>query len=122
MKSGRPPRSAHSDFGARLRQLRERAGLSQAEVARRLGIRQPSYALWESYNVALKPEQVVALAGIFAVPVAELFPAALGPSSQRRPPGRAGDLFAAVSRLPRRQQQKVCDILEPFIRQFAASK
>jgi transcriptional regulator with XRE-family HTH domain len=35
-------------YAAMLKSLRERAGLSQAELARRLGINQPSLSRWES--------------------------------------------------------------------------
>lgn len=35
-------------FGERLRELREAAGLSQAELARRTGIAQQSIAVWEA--------------------------------------------------------------------------
>ncbi|MEI9998538.1 MAG: hypothetical protein WDO13_04915 [Verrucomicrobiota bacterium] len=39
------------------------------------------------------------------------------PSRVISPGGRARQLFEAVSRMPRRQQDKVLDILEPFVRQ-----
>jgi transcriptional regulator with XRE-family HTH domain len=117
MKSGRPLKSRRSDFAVRLRALREAAGLSQSEVARRLGIRQPSYALWETYNVALKPEQLLALANALGVAVDQFF--AESDKSARRggPKGRARDIFEAVSRLPRRQQEKIFDILQPFVKE-----
>ena len=117
MKSGRPLKSKRSDFAERLRVLREAAGLSQSEMARRLGIRQPSYALWETYNVALKPEQLLALANALGVAVDHLF--ADSDTSARRggPKGRARDVFEAVSRLPRRQQEKIFDILQPFVKE-----
>jgi transcriptional regulator with XRE-family HTH domain len=117
MKSGRPLKSRKSDFAERLRSLREAAGLSQSEMARRLNIRQPSYALWETYNVALKPEQLLALANALGVAVEQLF--ADSDKSARRggPKGRARDVFEAVSRLPRRQQEKIFDILQPFVKE-----
>lgn len=115
MKAGRPSKSRRSDFAERLRALREATGLSQSEVARRLGIRQPSYALWETYNVALKPEQLLALASALGVTVDQLF-AESGKAARRGgPKGRARDIFEAVSRLPRRQQQKVIEMAEGFL-------
>lgn len=115
MKSGRPQKSRRSDFAVRLRTLREAAGLSQSEIARRLGIRQPSYALWETYNVALKPEQLVALADTLGVTVEQFFGDTTKASRCAGPAGRARQLFEAVSRLPRRQQDKIFDILQPFV-------
>jgi len=115
MKSGRPAKSRRSDFAARLRALREAAGLSQSEIARRLGIRQPSYALWETYNVALKPEQLVALAEALGVSVEQFFGETAKAARRTGPTGRARQLFEAVARLPRRQQDKIFDILQPFV-------
>lgn len=117
MKSGRPIKSRRSDFAERLRTLREAAGLSQSEVARRLGIRQPSYALWETYNVALKPEQLLALANALGVSVDHLFAESDKAARRGGPKGRARDVFEAVSRLPRRQQEKIFDILQPFVKE-----
>src|SRR3989339_289681 len=119
MKTGRPPRSRRSDFATRLRALREAAGLSQSEVARRLGIRQPSYALWETYNVAGRPEQLPALATALGVPVAHFFADAATPARRAGPAGRARGIFEAVSRLPRRQQEKILDILQPFVKEHS---
>ncbi len=118
MKTGRPTKSQRTDFAARALAAREAAGLSQREVARRLGIAQPSYALWEIYNVALKPEQITKLAEILCVRVEDLLeePKAC-PPRRGGPVGKARQLFDAVSRLPRRQQEKVFDILQPFIAQ-----
>ena len=119
MKTGRPARSSQTNFAVHLRRLREVAGLSQREVARHLGIAQPSYAHWEIYNVALKPEQLTRLAKVLGVQVEELLAV---PSSQHRRGGPAGKmrrLFEAASTLPRGQQQKVAAVLEAFVAQHS---
>lgn len=119
MKNGRPEKSRKKDFALRLKSLREAAGLSQSEMARRLGIRQPSYALWETYNVALKPEQILKLCQVLSVSVEELFGEATKTQRRGGPTGRARQMFEAVSQLPRRQQEKICDILQPFVKEHA---
>jgi transcriptional regulator with XRE-family HTH domain len=98
-----------------LRELRVAAGLSQSEMACRLGIRQPSYAMWETYNVAINPEQFLALANALGVPLDRLFAESDKAVRCGGPRGRARDLFEAIARLPRRQQEKIFDIIQPFV-------
>jgi transcriptional regulator with XRE-family HTH domain len=114
MKNGRPSKSERADFAARLRALRETAGLSQRDMAGRLGISQPSYVAWESYNVALKPEQITELAKVLGIGVAELFDSPKSQSS-RGPAGKAKRVFETVSQLPRSQQQKILEVVEAMI-------
>lgn len=101
--------------GPHLYNARLQAGLSQTQIAEQLDITQPSYADWERRSVALKPEYLPKLAQILNVPVDYLLGAK---STARRGPGPAGkarQVFAAVSRLPRKQQQKVIEMAEGFL-------
>ena len=101
---------------SRLKALREAAGLSQRELARLLGQDQSNIHYWESTGKAPRSDVLVPMAKALGVTVEEL----LGqpkPSRVTSPGGRARQLFEAVSKLPRRQQDKVLDILEPFVRQ-----
>lgn len=122
MKTGRPTKSERSDFAERLAELREASGLSQREVARRLGIAQSSYANWERYNVALKPEQIVDVAKIIGVKVEDLLTKHQKKSRGKGPTGKMQQLFQIASQLPKSQQQKIMDILEPFVREQANAK
>ena len=118
MNTGRPTRSKRTDFAERLCRLREATGLSQREVARRLGIAQSSYANWERFNVALKPEQLLSLAKVLGVDVADLLKDT-GTKRRGGPTGKMRQLFEVASHLPRSQQQKIVDILQPFVVQHA---
>jgi len=115
MQTGRPSKSKRSEFGARLHTLREAAGLSQAAVAQKLGIKQPSYAAWERRSVALSHAQLQRLAEIFGVQIEEFFHSQ--PSALKRggPVGRAKRAFEVVSKLPRSQQQKILDVVDALI-------
>ena len=67
MKTGRPAKHSRTPFGERLHAARIAAGLSQAQVAKSLGITQTGYAGWERHPVALRPaqiEQVMEILGI----------------------------------------------------------
>ena len=91
-------------------------------MAQALGISARAYAFWEREPVAVKTEQVAILAKLFAVSVDALV--GQEPPRQRGsgPAGKMRQLFDAVSRLPRRQQQKIAAVLEPFILQHASGQ
>jgi transcriptional regulator with XRE-family HTH domain len=113
--AGRPPRRDVSDFAARLRALRRAASLTQQQMAEQLGISQPSYALWERNDVALKPDQLARLAEILAVDVGDLVSPADLAHRRGGPSGRARKAFEVVSRLPRSQQQRILGVVEDLL-------
>lgn len=106
MKTGRPSKLPRTEFGARLHAAREAAGLSQAQVADKLGITQAAYAFWERRNVALRAEQIEQVAAILGVTAEQLFAAAAKPRGAG-PTGKAKQLFERVSKLPRATQQRI---------------
>jgi transcriptional regulator with XRE-family HTH domain len=95
--------------------MREEAGLSQRELADKLGITQRALSWWEREPVALRPEQVAQLATALGVSTDHL----LGvPTAKKRgsgPTGKARRAFEAVSKLPRHHQQKIVDVVETFV-------
>lgn len=124
MKTGRPATSQRTDFGTRLHALRETAGLSQQEVAKQLGISQPSYALWERRTTAIPVDQLARLAAILGVRIDDLFsedPLSNGKQRKGGPVGKARRVFEQVNKLPRAQQQHILTVVEAFVRQNAAS-
>ena len=122
MQTGRPSKKTRPPFGARLHALREQAGLSQQQLADRLGLTQRAYAYWERNPVALRPEQLQELARALGVTVEDMLGEPNGKKRGTGPAGKMRQLFEAASRLPRSQQQKVAAVLEPFILQHAEAK
>ena len=112
---GRPTNRKRTAFGERLVATREEAGLSQRELADKLGITQRALSWWEREPVALRPEQMAQLAVALGVS-ADLL---LGvPTPKKRgsgPAGKARRVFEAVSQLPRHHQQKIIDVVETFV-------
>jgi len=100
---------------------RQTLGLSQAEVAARLGITQAGYAAWERDSVALRPDQVEKLTEILNISVDELFGKEKNGRRNGGPVGKARRLFEAVSKLPRSQQQHVLTVLEAFVEKRVAA-
>jgi transcriptional regulator with XRE-family HTH domain len=113
---GRPTDRQRTAFGERIAAAREAAGLSQRELADRLGITQRALSWWEREEVALRPEQLAALAAALGVSADFLLglrePKARASSG---PAGKARRVFETVSKLPRHQQEKIVDTIETLL-------
>ncbi|OQB94343.1 MAG: helix-turn-helix protein [Verrucomicrobia bacterium ADurb.Bin118] len=99
---------------SRLRELRERAGLSLRELARQIGEDHSNVGYWERSGKIPRSDVLIPIAKALGVTVEEL----LGEARPKRvlsPGGRMRQLFEAASKLPRSQQEKVLAVLEPFV-------
>ncbi len=114
---GRPSKTTRTEFGERLVTARQELGLTQAQLADKLGITQQSYAGWERRDTALKPEHLVKLSAVLEVSVEYL----LGQEEPRKrgagPVGKARRVFESLSKLPRHQQQHILSVVEAFVNQ-----
>ena len=115
MQTGRPSRRRRPPFGERLHDLREKAGFTQAQVAEHLGISARAYAFWERDTVALKTDQLVALAKIFGVSVDYLVGQEPPKEHKGGPVGRARRAFELISKLPRSRQQYILKVVEDLV-------
>jgi transcriptional regulator with XRE-family HTH domain len=121
IKAGRPPKGERPEFGQRMAEARERAGLTQSELAKKLGVTQQVIAAWERRIIALRPDQIKALAQAinatadYLIGISENWKGAKGPS------GKVRHVFEQVSKLPRRQQQKVVEFVEAFVQHKTAA-
>lgn len=77
-----PTAAAYDTFRARLRRARQLAGLSQAEVARRLGKPQSFISKCESGERRVDAVELGELADLYAVPVTFFFERRRRPSSR----------------------------------------
>jgi transcriptional regulator with XRE-family HTH domain len=99
---------------SRLRELRERAGLSLRELARQIGEDHSNVGFWERSGKIPRSDVLAPMAKTLGVTVEEL----LGeprPKRVAKPGGKLGQVFESVSRLPRRQQEKIVDIFETVL-------
>lgn len=78
-------------FGERLKAAREAAGLSQAEVARRLDISRQAVGQWEAGGATPNPETLAMLADMYGTTVDALLGRSVPVDARRRssnpPPG-----------------------------------
>jgi len=105
-----------TDQDSHLRRLREAAGLSVRELARRIGQQPTNVSFWERMGKTPRSDVLIPMAKALGVSVDEL----LGQREPRRsaPESRLGRTFEAVSQLPRRQQAKVLDVTEAMLAQI----
>jgi transcriptional regulator with XRE-family HTH domain len=117
MQKGRPSKRPRSAFGERLAVAREHLGLSQNQLAEKLGVSQKVITYWERNEVALRSDQLTAIAAALNLSVEELLGSPKPKARGNGPVGKARQVFEAVSRLPRKQQEKIFDILQPFLKE-----
>jgi transcriptional regulator with XRE-family HTH domain len=115
MHGGRPAKTPRSPFGERLAHARQQAGLSQQQLAEKLGTIQRVIAHWERAPVALRADQLAALADVLGVSADFL----IGRESPKKrvggPTGRVRRVLETVSHMPRHQQQKIIDVVEAMV-------
>jgi len=121
MTLGRPARKQRAPFGERLHDLRQRAGLSQREVAEKLGMSQRAYSHWERHPVALRPEQLWQLAQVLGVSLDELIAGEQMAARKRGPKSQLEQRMEAIAKLPRSTRQRIMAVLDAFIAQHNAT-
>lgn len=101
-----------------LQALRKAAGLTVRELARQIDEPHSNVSYWERSGQIPRSNKLSAIAKALGVSVEEL----LGESKPRcaaTPGGKARQVFEAVSRLPRRQQQKIVEVVEALVAKHA---
>ena len=122
MNQGRPAKRQRSPFGQRLFELREAANITQAAISERLGVSQRTYSDWERGSVSFTPSRLAELASILGVDPSVLIGT---PAAKRRAAaagsGRIAQSFEAISKLTRRQQAKILDVVDALLQKQTAS-
>ena len=109
--------------GARLAALRRKAGLSQADLGQLIGESQQNVAFWEQSEKPPRSDVLPRLADVLGVEIAELLePGRRTGAKKGGPVGRVRRVFEEVSRLPRRQQDKVIEVVDAMIQQYRQRK
>ena len=96
---------------------RQNLGWSQRQLADKLELSQRALAHWETNPVALRAEQLAALADALGVSADYL----LGRETVKTAGGPAGKtrrVFEEVSRLPRHQQEEVVKFVARFVKGY----
>ena len=100
MAGGRPTTREGTEFGKRLSEARQRAGLTQMQLADRLGVSQKVVTYWERESVGLKADQLIALSDALAISVDELLGRGASAKQRGGPVGRARRVLMRSARFP----------------------
>jgi transcriptional regulator with XRE-family HTH domain len=113
MNQGRPASQQRPPLGEKIASARLQAGLTQIQLAEKLGVSQRVVTYWEREATGLNFEQLAALSETLDVPP-DYF---LGKTKKKTggPSGKARRLFEQVSDLPRSQQQRILETVEDML-------
>jgi transcriptional regulator with XRE-family HTH domain len=100
-----------------LTKLRKAAGLSQRELARALDVHHSNVSFWERTGVPPRSDLLPRMAEILGISVDTLLGGSSRAKTTAAPAGRARLAFTAVSKLPKRQQEKILTVVEAFVAQ-----
>jgi transcriptional regulator with XRE-family HTH domain len=116
-KSSKGPRPQQ---GARILALRKKAGLTQIELAKFLGVPQANIAFWEWSDKPPRSDLLPKMAKAFGVRLEDLIVSGAGQAIAKRkgPIGEVQRTFEQLTTLPRKQQRKVLDMVQALIEQY----
>ena len=106
---------------SRLRQLREAAGLTMRELARKIGEDHSNVRYWESSGKIPRSDVLLPIANALGVTVDELLGDQTAKRRTKASQSRLGQVFALAQQLPRKQQQKIAEVVEALVIQANAS-
>ena len=118
---GRPPQKEAPPFGRRMATLRRQKGLSQTELAQRLGTTQKTVDYYERRTLNPTLDVIQKVADALEVPPAQLIGDNNGSmkiSLKTGPTSKLQKIFEDVARLPRRQQEKIVEVVSALMTQY----
>jgi len=115
------PESGIETIGQRLARLRRERGLTQVELAQRLGIAQPVVSDYERGELRLHGQLIVKLTAILGVSAEELLGLKKAPSNGALRNRRLLRRLQEIERLPRRDQQALLRTIDRFLESFRSS-
>jgi transcriptional regulator with XRE-family HTH domain len=120
-KAAEAGRDAQETIAQRLARIRRERGMTQVELAQRLGVAQPVVSDYERGELRLHGQLIVKLSEILGVSSEELLGLKKAPSNGVLKNRRLLRRLQAIERLPRRDQQALLRTIDRFLDSFRAS-
>jgi transcriptional regulator with XRE-family HTH domain len=115
----KPSKGPRPQQGARLLALRKASGLTQIELAKALDVPQANIAFWEWSDKPPRSDLLQKMAKAFGVKLEDLLLSSERPIAKRKGPiGEVQRTFEAVTKLPRKQQRKVLEMVQALVEQY----
>jgi len=96
--------------------------LSQYDLADLVGVSQSAIAFWEVSDTPPRSSALPKLAKALGVKIVDLLNGDPSLKQMRGPTGKLRRLFEEVSKLPRRQQEKIIEFVSAFVEQHKQDK
>lgn len=115
----KPSKGPRPQQGSRLLALRKASGLTQIELAKALDVPQANIAFWEWSDKPPRSDLLQKMAKAFGVKLEDLLLSSERPIAKRKGPiGEVQRTFEAVTKLPRKQQRKVLEMVQALVEQY----
>jgi transcriptional regulator with XRE-family HTH domain len=102
--------------GQRITRLRKERGITQTELAERVGVTQPMISGWERGDLRLHGELITQLCQIFGVSADEILGLQPSPPSPASPARRRlSRRLQEIDKLPRRDQEALLRTIDAFL-------
>jgi transcriptional regulator with XRE-family HTH domain len=111
-------RETGETIAQRLARIRRERGMTQVELAQRLGVAQPVVSDYERGELRLHGELIVKLSDILGVSSEEILGLKKAPSNGTLKNRRLLRRLQAIERLPRRDQQALLRTIDRFLDSF----
>ncbi len=108
------------ELGQRIAALRQRAGLSQTQLAGRLGLKQQAWATYENATRRLPSSLLIPLTQVFEVSLEELL-GAERPKKKRGPVPKLQTQFETITKLPKSEQKFFSQMTDRFLSEQTAN-
>lgn len=109
---------AAEPFGARLARLRKARGLTQVELAERLGVSQPVLSYYEKQSRRVPPALLVRLAEILDVPLDELLGRTSTPAAPVTGRGRLWRHLREIQQLPVADRKAILRVIDGMLARY----
>jgi len=117
-KRAEPGREAVETIAQRLARIRRERGMTQVELAERLGVAQPVVSDYERGELRLHGQLIVKLSQILGVSSEELLGLKKAPANGAIKNRRLLRRLQEIDRLPRRDQQALLRTIDRFLESF----
>ena len=102
-------------LGKQLAELRQAAGLTQMQLAEKVGVHHSNIAFWELSGTPPRGEVLPKMAYALGVSVDALLGVTPPKPKRQAAKGRLQLVFESAARLPRRQQEKIVEVVEAMV-------
>lgn len=105
------------DLGARLARARKAGGLTQTELAEKLGIPQQTLARYETGESRISVALLLEMSHILRFSIDDMLSGRSEARSKRGPASRLEQQMQALARLPKSKQRFVADMIDAVLQQ-----